>query len=414
MTADALDVFDGLDFANEDERKDIDVVVSKLEKYGIGETNETYGWYCFNKRDQESHETVDAYFAALRTLAKTCNFGNLEDNLIRDRIVIGIKDNATQNKLLQVSKLTLQQSIDIVLSCEKTAKQLELMKAEEIPESNTKNKKPSGVVTPPIQQRILAPDFSLTSVTTSTDKVSVLPAGILEKDSFTELLSIGTPNKLQNMPNASTYQDSVVEMDLKCNKDTGGFKALHFWSRGMFFIVSAGGHIEYWQPLYKSESPTQAFLITVLWLYRKFKTLEELGHSQETIINEMTSTVLAYDNMCHMDNLIISRSHLPFPYPFNEMWQRIGKVIDRLHLRNHVDEKCHNIYNPDDKIPKEFNTMACEQTFVWASRFKKVMCAMPHIHQFFFLHRMVKYRNTYTEKCHVRSKVPILPKKIKI
>ena len=30
--ADALDVFDGLDFANEDDRKDIDVVVNKLEK----------------------------------------------------------------------------------------------------------------------------------------------------------------------------------------------------------------------------------------------------------------------------------------------------------------------------------------------------------------------------------------------
>ncbi|XP_028409422.1 uncharacterized protein K02A2.6-like [Dendronephthya gigantea] len=129
--ADALDVLDGLDFANEEERKDIDVVVSKLEKYCIGETNETYERYCFNKRDQESHETVDAYFAVLRTLAKTCNFGNLEDSLIRDRIVMGIKDNATRKKLLQVSKLTLQQSIDIVRSWEKTAKQLESMKAED-------------------------------------------------------------------------------------------------------------------------------------------------------------------------------------------------------------------------------------------------------------------------------------------
>lgn len=200
---------------------------------------------------------------------------------------------------------------------------------------------------------------------------------------------------------------------------------LVFYSYRNAILISINSSVIYqlkWQSQYingncthpRSESPTQAFLITVLWLYRKFKALEELGHSQETIINEMTSTVLAYDNMCHMDNLIISRSHLPFPYPYNEMWQRIGKVIDRLHLRNHVDEKCHNLYNPDDKIPKEFNTMACEQTFVWASRFKKVMCAMPHIHQFFFLHRMVKYKNTYTEKCHVRSKVPILPKKIKI
>jgi hypothetical protein len=128
--ADALDVFDGLDFANEDERKDIDVVINKLEKYCIGETNETYERYCFNKRDQESNETVDAYYTALRTLAKTCNFGNLEDNLIRDRIVLGVRHNSTRKKLLQVSKLTLQQSIDICRSCEKTSKQLESMKAE--------------------------------------------------------------------------------------------------------------------------------------------------------------------------------------------------------------------------------------------------------------------------------------------
>ncbi len=60
--ADALDVFDGLDFANEDKRKDIDVVINKLEKSCIGETNETYERYCLNKRDQVSNETVDAYY----------------------------------------------------------------------------------------------------------------------------------------------------------------------------------------------------------------------------------------------------------------------------------------------------------------------------------------------------------------
>ena len=128
--ADALDVFDGLVFANEDEKKDIDVVVKKLEKYCIGETNETYERYRFSKREQASNETVDTYFTALHTLAKTCNFGNLEDNLIRDRIVIGVKDNSTRKRLLQVSKLTLQQSIDICRSLEKTTKQLESMKTE--------------------------------------------------------------------------------------------------------------------------------------------------------------------------------------------------------------------------------------------------------------------------------------------
>ena len=46
---------------------------------------------------------------ALRTLAKTCNFGVLEISLIRDRIVIGVRDNQACKKLLQVSKLTLKE-----------------------------------------------------------------------------------------------------------------------------------------------------------------------------------------------------------------------------------------------------------------------------------------------------------------
>ena len=35
-------------------------------------------------------------------------------------------------------------------------------------------------------------------------------------------------------------EDALLKVDLKCNTDKGGLKALHFWSRGMFFIVSAG------------------------------------------------------------------------------------------------------------------------------------------------------------------------------
>ena len=180
---------------------------------------------------------------------------------------------------------------------------------------------------------------------------------------------------------------------------------------GPFYLLYTGGLLQELFWIHRSESPTQAFLITILWLYQKFKALEDTGESEESIIQQMTSTILAYDNMCHMDSLVISKSNLPLPKPYDQVWKYIGKVIDRLHLRNHVDEKCKRLYNADDKIPKQFNTLACEQTFIWASRFKKVMCAMPHIHQFFFLHRIVKHRNRYNEKCHQHRKLPILPKK---
>jgi len=130
--SDALDVYDGLDFESEEQKKDIDVVLQKLQSYCIGETNEIYERYKFNKRDQELNESVDAYVTALRTLSKMCNFGILEDSLIRDRIVIGVNDNQTRKKLLQVSKLTLKDCIDICRSYETTSHQLKEINQEEV------------------------------------------------------------------------------------------------------------------------------------------------------------------------------------------------------------------------------------------------------------------------------------------
>ena len=39
--------------------------------------------------------------------------------------------------------------------------------------------------------------------------------------------------------------------------------------------------------------------------------------------------------------------------------------------------------------------MACEQTFTWLSRHKKILYAMHKCHLHFYLHRMVKCRNKY-------------------
>ena len=107
--SDALDVIDAMEFDNEDQRQDPEVILEKMKQNCIGECNETYERYMFNRRDQESNESVDAYVTALRKLAKTCNYGSLTDSLIRDRMVVGINDNSARKKLLQTSKLTLGQ-----------------------------------------------------------------------------------------------------------------------------------------------------------------------------------------------------------------------------------------------------------------------------------------------------------------
>jgi hypothetical protein len=77
---------------------------------------------------------------------------------------------------------------------------------------------------------------------------------------------------------------------------------------------------------------------------------------------------------------------------------------------------CQEKYDPrplKEEIPNG-NTMAAEQTFVWLSRYKKILCAMPKVHHLFYLHRIVKHRNKYTVKCYKNGKKPLLPKARKI
>ena len=100
-------------------------IIEKFDQFTIGELNETFERYTFNSRNQEENESIDAYVTTLRTLAKTCNFCNcMHDSIIRDRIVLGIKDKQTRKRLLQERNLTLKTCIDLCKSNEATNVQL--------------------------------------------------------------------------------------------------------------------------------------------------------------------------------------------------------------------------------------------------------------------------------------------------
>ena len=106
--SEALDVYEGLPFADDNERQNVTTVLKKFEEFCLGEMNETYESYLFYMRSQDVGESVERYIATLRKMAKTCNFGQVEDRLIRDRVVMGIRDEALRSKLLQIRQLDLQ------------------------------------------------------------------------------------------------------------------------------------------------------------------------------------------------------------------------------------------------------------------------------------------------------------------
>ena len=62
----------------------------------------------FNNHRHEQGELVDAFITALYSLAEHCGFGMLHDEMIRDRIVIGIWDAKLSEKLQLDAKLALK------------------------------------------------------------------------------------------------------------------------------------------------------------------------------------------------------------------------------------------------------------------------------------------------------------------
>ena len=97
--------------------------------------------------------------------------------------------------------------------------------------------------------------------------------------------------------------------------------------------------------------------------------------------------ILSYDKMCNLDKLRVAKKPLPLPEPYDKIWLKVRKIVDRLHMRNHKNPECRVKYGSDDlkeKFPS-LNTPVAEQVFVWASRFKRIMCAMPKRRSLFFL-----------------------------
>ena len=71
--------------------------------------------------------SIDTYSSALRALASTCDFGQLKDQLIRDKIVCGVQNNVVRRKLLQEPKLALNRCLDICRTIEATTDQVKAM-----------------------------------------------------------------------------------------------------------------------------------------------------------------------------------------------------------------------------------------------------------------------------------------------
>ncbi|XP_060810750.1 uncharacterized protein K02A2.6-like [Amyelois transitella] len=110
---DGFDIYQAFTFETEAEKDDVQTVIKKFDSYFGTKVNKTLIRYKFFTRNQEDGESIQQYVTALRLLSKDCEFSSLEDDLIKDRIVCGIRNSTLRDRLLRSEDLNLDKAMKI-------------------------------------------------------------------------------------------------------------------------------------------------------------------------------------------------------------------------------------------------------------------------------------------------------------
>ena len=96
--------------ASEDDRKDFDSVLGKFDDFFKVRRNIIFERARFNRRSQKERETAEKYIMELYRLSETCEYGDMSDDMIRDRLIVGIRDTSLSQQLQIDPELTLEKA----------------------------------------------------------------------------------------------------------------------------------------------------------------------------------------------------------------------------------------------------------------------------------------------------------------
>lgn len=113
------------------EHKTVENIFAELQKFVEPKKSIIAEQFKFFKRQQYEGEPFDKFFIALKKMAKKCDFGDQEDNLLKVRIVLGVYDNTLQERLLRTPDISLDKIIDHCRATETTRHNQSMLGKEE-------------------------------------------------------------------------------------------------------------------------------------------------------------------------------------------------------------------------------------------------------------------------------------------
>lgn len=121
----------------DEEMEDFELVKSKFNDYFVHTKNIVYESARFNLRCRQMGETVDQFATELRKLADRCEFAGMKERLIRDRFVVGLRDQVLSEELQMDPKLTMATALARARTSETVKQQQAELKEHEgtVPEA---------------------------------------------------------------------------------------------------------------------------------------------------------------------------------------------------------------------------------------------------------------------------------------
>ncbi|KAL3235904.1 hypothetical protein MRX96_022333 [Rhipicephalus microplus] len=104
---------------SEQNSEKFDAIVEQFSKYFIPRRKAIFKQARFNTRLQQDGESAEDVVIALHTFSKDCEFGALQEEFERDRLVVGIKDKQLSSRLQLDAELTLPKALDYVRQIER-------------------------------------------------------------------------------------------------------------------------------------------------------------------------------------------------------------------------------------------------------------------------------------------------------
>ena len=111
--------------------KSVDEILQTLTEHFDPKPSVIVQRFRFNSRLHQEGESVAKFMAELQQLSEHCEFGAMLNDMLRDRLVVGIMNNRIQRRLLAEKELTFKRAYELAIAHETAEKNTAKLKQKE-------------------------------------------------------------------------------------------------------------------------------------------------------------------------------------------------------------------------------------------------------------------------------------------